>query len=76
MRFSSSVQKKNRLITIFDMSNLEINFLSIKRLYEMKLQKNFDENDFYMRDKQKRLILKISIRNDVYMIDKIIKKLN
>ena len=69
-------KKKNRLITIFYVLNLKIIFLSIKRLCEMKLQKNFDENDFYMRDKHERLTLKVSICNDVYIIDKIIKKLN
>ena len=69
-------KKKTRLITTFYVSNLKINFFSIKRLCEMKLQKSFDENDFYMRDKHEQLTLKISICNDVYIIDKIIKKLN
>ena len=69
-------KKKTRLITIFYVSNLKINFFSIKRLCEIKLQKSFDENDFFMRNKHERLTLKISICNDVYIIDKIIKKLN
>ena len=69
-------KEKTRLITIFYVSNLKINFFSIKRLCEMRFQENFDENDLYMRDRHERLTLKISICNDVYIIDKIIKKLN
>ena len=42
----------------------------------MKFEKSFDENDFYMRDKKKRLILKVFVFNDVYIVDKITKKLN
>ena len=42
----------------------------------MKFEKSFDENDFYMRNKKKRLMLKIFVFNDVYIINKITKKLN
>ena len=45
-------KKKNRLITILYVSNLKINFLLIKRLYEIKFEKSFDENDLYIRDKK------------------------
>ena len=48
----------------------------IKRLCEIKFEKIFNENDFYMRDKKKRLMLKIFVFNDVYIINKITKKLN
>ena len=48
-------KKKNRLITILYVSNLKINFLLIKRLYEIKFEKSFNENDFYMRDKKKTI---------------------
>ena len=48
----------------------------IKRLCEIKFEKNFNENDFYMRDKKKQLMLKIFVFNDVYIINKITKKLN
>ena len=42
----------------------------------MKFEKNFNENEFYMRNKKKRLMLKIFVFNDVYIINKITKKLN
>ena len=42
----------------------------------MKLEKSFDENNLYMRDKKKRLMLKVFAFNDVYIINKITKKLN
>ena len=53
-----------------------MNFLLIKRLCEMKFEKNFDENNLYMRDKKKRLILKVFVFSDVYIVNKITKKLN
>ena len=77
MRFNSNTKKKKiRLITILYVSNFKINFLLIKRLCEMKFEKNFNENEFYMRNKKKRLMLKIFVFNDVYIINKITKKLN
>ena len=69
-------KKKIRLITILYVSNLKINFLLIKRLCEIKFEKSFDENDFYIRDKKKRLMLKVLAFSDVYIINKITKKLN
>ena len=42
----------------------------------MKFEKNFNENGFYMRDKKKRLMLRIFAFSDVYIINKITKKLN
>ena len=64
------------MITIFYISKLKINFLFVKRLCEIKFKKNFDENDFYIRNKKKQLMLKVLICNNVYIIDKITKKLN
>ena len=69
-------KKRIRLITILYVLNLKINFLLIKRLCEMKLEESFDENNLYMRDKKKRLMLKVFVFNDVYIINKITKKLN
>ena len=42
----------------------------------MKFEKSFDENDFYIRDKKKRLMLKTFAFSDVYIVNKITKKLN
>ena len=69
-------KKKTRLITILYVSDLKVNFLSIKRLCEMKLEKSFDENDLYMRDKKERLMLKALASSDVYIVNKVTKKLD
>ena len=42
----------------------------------MKLKKSFDENNFYIRNKQKQLTLKVKICNNVYIVNKVTKKLN
>ena len=65
-----------RLITTLYVSNLEVNLLSMRRLCEMKLKESFDENVLYMRDRRERLVLRTFACNDVYIIDKITKKLN
>ena len=53
-----------------------MNFLSIKRLCEIKLKKSFIKNNFHIQNKQKQLTLKITICNNVYIINKVTKKLN
>ena len=70
--------KKNKscLITTLYVSNLKVNFLSIRRLCEMKVKNHFDKNVFRLVNKSKRLVVRISICNDVYVIDKISNALN
>ena len=43
---------------------------------EIKFKKSFDENNFYIQNKQKQLILKTKVCNNVYIVNKITKKLN
>ena len=69
-------KKKIRLITILYVLDLETNLLLIKRLCKIKLKKNFDKNVFYIRDNREQLILRIFVCNNVYVIDKVTKKLN
>ena len=69
-------KKRIRLITVLYVSDLKMNFLSIKRLCEMRLEKSFDENDLYMRDKKERLMLKVFAFSGVYIVDKVTKELN
>ena len=72
------INKKNRsrLITIFYVSNLKVNLLSIKRLCEMRVENHFDKNVLQLIDRSERLVVKTSICNDVYVVDKITNALN
>ena len=69
-------KRRTRLITVFYVSDLGVNLLSVKRLCEMKLKKSFDEDGFYMRDKQRRLVLRVFAFNGVYIVDKVTKGLD
>ena len=71
-----NAKKKIRLIIIFYVFDFEINFLLIKRLCKIRFKESFNEYDFYIRNKQKQLTLKVTICNNVYIVNKITKELN
>ena len=69
-------KSRSRLITTLYVSNLKVNFLSIKRLCEMRVESHFDKNVLRLVNKSERLVVRASICNDVYVVDKITNALD
>ena len=54
----------------------KVNLLSEKKMYEKKLLKYFDYKNLYMQNKSRKLMLKISKKERVYIIKHILSNLN
>ena len=67
---------KCRLTNVLYVFNLKINLLFKKRLTKRNLQKNFDDNDLYMHIIQNAKIFKTSVRDDIYIINRITFDIN
>jgi len=58
------------------MLKLKVNLLSEKQMCKKDLQKSFDYYDLYMQNRHDRLILKVSEREEVYIVKHIFKNLD
>ena len=67
---------ESRLTKILYVSNLEINLLFARRFIKCELKENFNNDDLYMHIKKSIETLKVSTRDDIYIVDKIALELN
>ena len=69
-------KNKPYLINILFVSNLKINLLLNKRIYQKNLHKDFDKNNIQMQNKQDRQVLTIDQQKDIYIVNKIASNVN
>ena len=62
---------KCRLTNVLYVFNLKINLLSERHFTKRNLQESFDDNNLYMHITQSAEMLKTSVRNDIYIINRI-----
>ena len=67
---------KTQLTKILYVSNLEINVLFAKRFTKYELRENFISENLYMHIKKNIETLKIFVRDDIYIINKMTFELN
>ena len=67
---------KTQLTKILYVSNLEINLLFAKRFTKYELRENFISENLYMHIKKNIETLKIFVRDDIYIINKMTFELN
>ena len=69
-------ENKTRLVNILFVSNLRVNLLSSKHIYQKNLYKDFNKNNIWIQNKQDKRIFTTNQQKDVYIVNKIALNLN
>ena len=71
IKMKNEICRLTKILYVFD---LEINLFSKKRFIKKKLKESFDDDDLYMHTKQNIEMIKVFVKDEIYVINRITSK--